>query len=226
MKERSYVAGQSGEFWPSCDKYQNCRVSCPIPALREAPTRRTSALVMTNRQRRVHDHRIKEQIVLSRNWTRCTSAVGPMFPRGWHGSGKKPDRDESKRIARRFAPAIRSPATRNWRHEVCGGRRYARKVQRARLRSFVANITRAHVLLRSEGAQASGEIESALREAQALVEETGGRSQEPFIHEALAELARLTGDQATCQRELREAHRLFTELGATGHAERLAKELS
>jgi len=94
-----------------------------------------------------------------------------------------------------------------------------------RFQECVAHITRAHVLLRSEGAQASGEIEAALREAQALVEETGGRSQEPFIHEALAELAHLTGDQATCQRELREAHRLFTDMGATGHAERLAKEL-
>jgi adenylate cyclase len=94
-----------------------------------------------------------------------------------------------------------------------------------RFQECVAHITRAHVLLRSEGAQASGDIETALREAQALVEETGGRSQEPFIHEALAELAHLTGDQATCQRELREAHRLFTDMGATGHAERLAKEL-
>jgi predicted amidophosphoribosyltransferase len=27
-------------------------------------------------------------------------------------------------------------------------------------------------------------------------------------------------------RELREAHRLYTEMGATGHAERLAKELA
>ncbi len=29
-----------------------------------------------------------------------------------------------------------------------------------------------------------------------------------------------------CQRELREAHRLFTEIGASGHAERLAGELA
>ncbi len=32
-------------------------------------------------------------------------------------------------------------------------------------------------------------------------------------------------DEAGRERELREAHRLFTEIGATGHAERLAKEL-
>ena len=36
----------------------------------------------------------------------------------------------------------------------------------------------------------------------------------------------LAHDDATRERELREAHRLFTEIGATGHAERIAKELS
>ena len=34
------------------------------------------------------------------------------------------------------------------------------------------------------------------------------------------------GDDATQERELREAHRLYTEMGATGHAERLARELA
>jgi hypothetical protein len=33
------------------------------------------------------------------------------------------------------------------------------------------------------------------------------------------------GDEAAHQRELREAHRLFVEMGATGHSQRLAKEL-
>jgi tetratricopeptide (TPR) repeat protein len=89
----------------------------------------------------------------------------------------------------------------------------------------LAQLARARVLLRTEGAAASGEILTALREAQRLVEQTGGRSQEPFIHEERANLGRLTGDDATCERELREAHRLFTEMAATGHAERLAKEL-
>jgi tetratricopeptide (TPR) repeat protein len=89
----------------------------------------------------------------------------------------------------------------------------------------IAHLSRARVLLQAEGMAARSEIESALRQAQALVEETGARTQEPFIHEERAQLARLTGDDATHQRELREAHRLFTEMGATGHAERLAKEL-
>jgi tetratricopeptide (TPR) repeat protein len=89
----------------------------------------------------------------------------------------------------------------------------------------LSHLVRARVLLQTEGAIASADIRTDLREAQALVEETGGRSQQPFIHEELAQLARLTGDDAACQRELHEAHRLFTEMGATGHAERLAKEL-
>jgi hypothetical protein len=58
-----------------------------------------------------------------------------------------------------------------------------------------------------------------------IVQEAGAKSQEPFIHEERAALARLLGDDATHQRELREAHRLFTEVEATGHAARLAKEL-
>jgi len=36
------------------------------------------------------------------------------------------------------------------------------------------------------------------------------------------EFSQLTGHRV---RELREAHRLFTDMGAIGHAERLAKEL-
>ncbi len=49
---------------------------------------------------------------------------------------------------------------------------------------------------------------------------------EPFLREVRAESAALQGDSKTQQCELREAHRLFTEMGATGHAERLARELA
>jgi len=40
-----------------------------------------------------------------------------------------------------------------------------------------------------------------------------------------AALARLVGDPTTAERHLREAYRLFTEMGAMGWAERVAKEL-
>ncbi len=40
-----------------------------------------------------------------------------------------------------------------------------------------------------------------------------------------SERAHARGDAASRERHLREAHRLYTEMGATGHAERLAREL-
>ena len=48
---------------------------------------------------------------------------------------------------------------------------------------------------------------------------------EPCIRLERAELAKLTGDDVTRQRELREAHRLFLEIGAPIRAAELAKEL-
>ena len=44
--------------------------------------------------------------------------------------------------------------------------------------------------------------------------------------ETSAELGHLRGDEATRECELREAHRLFVKMGATGHAERLAPLLA
>ena len=38
-------------------------------------------------------------------------------------------------------------------------------------------------------------------------------------------MGRFQGDQAALKRELGEAHRLYAEMGATGHAERLTREL-
>jgi hypothetical protein len=54
---------------------------------------------------------------------------------------------------------------------------------------------------------------------------TTARGFEPHVHLERAEFARLTGDKATCERELREAHRLFLEMGATIRAAEIAKEL-
>ena len=49
---------------------------------------------------------------------------------------------------------------------------------------------------------------------------------DPLIHVELAELAHQNGDENERQRELREAHRLSTEIGSTNHTERLAAELA
>jgi hypothetical protein len=46
-----------------------------------------------------------------------------------------------------------------------------------------------------------------------------------LVHLELAELARQSGDERAWREELSEAHRLFTEIGASAYAERVAGEL-
>jgi hypothetical protein len=61
--------------------------------------------------------------------------------------------------------------------------------------------------------------------ATAWLEMSGAKSYEPFLCVERAELARLTGDEAARERELREAHRLFNEIGAPIRAAEVAKVL-
>jgi tetratricopeptide (TPR) repeat protein len=91
---------------------------------------------------------------------------------------------------------------------------------------MVATLSLARVLRGSAGAAAREQIEAALARALQLVRETSAKVHEPLVHVEAAELARQSGDQEGRQRELREAHRLFAEIGASGHAERLAGELA
>lgn len=51
-----------------------------------------------------------------------------------------------------------------------------------------------------------------------LARDTGARGFEPLAHVELGELARRRGDDALCERELREAHRGFVAAGAHGRA--------
>ena len=88
-----------------------------------------------------------------------------------------------------------------------------------------AQLALARVLRAIEGADGSAGVVAALDRAQALVQSTGARSYEPQIYVERARLAALRADAADAQQRLREAHRLFAAMGATGHAERLAKEL-
>jgi class 3 adenylate cyclase/tetratricopeptide (TPR) repeat protein len=84
----------------------------------------------------------------------------------------------------------------------------------------------ARVLLGSAGSTAREQIAAALARALALARDTGAKGFEPMVHVELAELARQGGDEEGREGELREAHRLFTEIGASGHAERLSAELA
>ena len=88
-----------------------------------------------------------------------------------------------------------------------------------------AHLTLSRVLLGMSDRSSAKRIESALARAQALIEETGAVAYIPWVHEERAGLARLLGSEEKREHELREAHRLFTEMGATRHAERLTKDL-
>jgi tetratricopeptide (TPR) repeat protein len=91
---------------------------------------------------------------------------------------------------------------------------------------ILANLALARVLLAQGGAAARAETEAALARALELARDTEAKSFEPLIHVERAELARQSGEEEDRQRELREARRLFTEIGASGQAERLAGELA
>ena len=89
-----------------------------------------------------------------------------------------------------------------------------------------AQLALARVLLRTSGLESRSAIEAAFGDALRSSRETGQKIFEPFICLERAELARLSGDETTRQRELREAHRLFLEIGAPIRAEEVAKELA
>ena len=93
-----------------------------------------------------------------------------------------------------------------------------------RVHEIRALLARAHVLTATEGAPACSWVEADLRDATAVIEATEARVFTPQVHVERAALARVLGDEATRQHELREAHRLFTAMGATARAEQVAKE--
>lgn len=93
------------------------------------------------------------------------------------------------------------------------------------LHELFARLALARILLAAGDAAEGEAIASHLEQAQALVERTGARTFRPFIGIELGRLARLRGDEQGRERELREAHRLFTEIGAPIRAAEAAKEL-
>jgi tetratricopeptide (TPR) repeat protein len=84
----------------------------------------------------------------------------------------------------------------------------------------------ARAFLYGGGAEQRQSIEAALEKLAGIIEWTGGRAESPFLHELRAQLALVCGDADTCESERREAERLWTEMGAHGHIERMARELA
>jgi class 3 adenylate cyclase/tetratricopeptide (TPR) repeat protein len=84
-------------------------------------------------------------------------------------------------------------------------------------------LTRA--LLRPAASAELDEAEACLSQGIERLRASGVLALEPLMREEAAELARLRGDLPRREHELREAHRLFVEMGASAHAERVAREL-
>jgi tetratricopeptide (TPR) repeat protein len=94
-----------------------------------------------------------------------------------------------------------------------------------RIGEGVALLTLARVLLSTGDTGLGDEVEESVERAAALCEETGMRVYLPPLLEVRAALAERRGDPQEARQRRREAHRLYTEMGATGHARRLAREL-
>jgi tetratricopeptide (TPR) repeat protein len=88
-----------------------------------------------------------------------------------------------------------------------------------------AQIALANALIQAESSPGA-EVESALARAEHLVAVTGGRSLSPRIIEARARLMAKLGDAAASNRLMHEAVGMYHDIGATGHAERLTREIT
>ena len=89
----------------------------------------------------------------------------------------------------------------------------------------LGNLALARVLLASADPAEREEAEVALARTLELARASGARTLEPLACVELAELAGRAGDADRRERNLREAHRLFTQIGATRHGERVSAEL-
>jgi class 3 adenylate cyclase/tetratricopeptide (TPR) repeat protein len=96
----------------------------------------------------------------------------------------------------------------------------------ARIYEFRSHLGRARVLRATSAPAHRDAIEAALRAAEQLVQETGLASWLPWVHEERAALAFALGDLAQHRAHLEEARRLYETIGADGHVERLARNLT
>jgi adenylate cyclase len=95
-----------------------------------------------------------------------------------------------------------------------------------RVAEGLARLTLARALLGKGDPGLHDEVEGVVESAEALCGETGMRMCLPSLLELRATLAERRGDPQEAGRQLRRAHHLYTEMGATGHAKRLAETLS
>ena len=91
---------------------------------------------------------------------------------------------------------------------------------------IIAHGVLARALLRRDGLAARDAAEAALAEAAALIGCTGAKTLAPALCEWRAELAAALGDDVTGAQLLQQAQHGYEEIGAPGHAERVARLLA
>ena len=94
--------------------------------------------------------------------------------------------------------------------------------QGSRFLGFRAHLGQARILRWTSASEHADAIEAALRTAETLAREIELRSWLPWVYEERAALALALGDQEKRRGHLEEARRLYEEIGASGHLERLA----
>jgi class 3 adenylate cyclase len=107
-------------------------------------------------------------------------------------------------------------------------RRSLRTAERLRQASSEshARVTLAHVMLAIDGPAAAEDVEASLDHALRQAGRSGHVSYLPHVHLAYAELARLLGQEDRRHAELREAARLFREIGAACYLHAVERELA
>jgi tetratricopeptide (TPR) repeat protein len=94
-----------------------------------------------------------------------------------------------------------------------------------RMHEIPAQLVFARIMMRTNALAARDEITVALERAEVLIHQTGARVFSPRLHAERAAFAWLLGDEAGRTRELREAERLFREIGAPLRADAIAREI-
>jgi adenylate cyclase len=94
-----------------------------------------------------------------------------------------------------------------------------------RLGSVEAYQARARVLIATSAQRDADEIVRLLDRAAEIADRCGATVYEPPIREIRAALARAIARPQEAERELREALRIYDEMGASGHVERLRREI-
>jgi hypothetical protein len=87
-------------------------------------------------------------------------------------------------------------------------------------------VVHAQVLTHADAIGERARIEAILGEAADLAQRIGTPGLQAAVCTERAHLARALGDAAGCERELREALRIYTEMDATGWMERIEQELA